>query len=133
MIKERRWRLLVDTLILGIVGALSARLFVYILKFTQNIFLTQLAGYQPPGLPNEAGLHTQLIGAHGIWLIPLATTLGGLLSGILVYSLAPEAEGHSTDTVIKAFHRAGGFIRARVNHTQLQSEVYFRLDQISIL
>jgi CIC family chloride channel protein len=44
----------------------------------------------------------------------VATTLGGLLSGLLVYNLAPEAEGHGTDTVVKAFHRAGGFIRARV-------------------
>jgi CIC family chloride channel protein len=114
LVKERRWRLLVDTLILGIVGALSARLFVYLLKFTQDIFLTQLAGYQPPGSPNEAGLHTQIIGPHGLWLIPVVTTLGGLLSGILVYSLAPESEGHGTDTVVKAFHRAGGFIRARV-------------------
>jgi CIC family chloride channel protein len=114
LVKERRWRLLVDTLILGIVGALSARLFVYLLKFTQDIFLTRLAGYQPPGSPNEAGLHTQIIGPHGLWLIPVVTTLGGLLSGILVYSLAPESEGHGTDTVVKAFHRAGGFIRARV-------------------
>jgi CIC family chloride channel protein len=56
----------------------------------------------------------QVIGPHGLWLIPLATTLGGLLSGILVYSLAPEAEGHGTDTVVKAFHQAGGYIRARV-------------------
>jgi CIC family chloride channel protein len=47
-------------------------------------------------------------------LIPLATTLGGLIAGVLVYSLAPEAEGHGTDTAVKAFHRAGGFIRARV-------------------
>jgi CIC family chloride channel protein len=44
----------------------------------------------------------------------VATTLGGLLSGLLVYNFAPEAEGHGTDAVVKAFHRAGGFIRARV-------------------
>ncbi|HEX9665451.1 MAG TPA: hypothetical protein VGA95_02740 [Thermodesulfobacteriota bacterium] len=84
-------------------------------------------------MPNQSGLHLEPIGPHGLWLIPVATTLGGLLSGILVYSLAPEAQGHGADTVVKAFHRAGGFIRARVNHTQLQSKVYFRLDQISIL
>jgi CIC family chloride channel protein len=47
-------------------------------------------------------------------LIPLATTLGGLISGVLVYSLAPEAEGHGTDSAVKAFHRVGGFIRARI-------------------
>jgi chloride channel protein, CIC family len=49
-----------------------------------------------------------------VQLIPVATTLGGLISGILVYSLAPEAEGHGTDTAVKAFDRAAGFIRARV-------------------
>ncbi|MGC9158153.1 MAG: chloride channel protein [Terracidiphilus sp.] len=46
--------------------------------------------------------------------MPLATTLGGLLSGILVYGLAPEAEGHGTDTVVKALHWTGGAIRTRV-------------------
>ena len=40
--------------------------------------------------------------------------MGGLISGLLVYTFAPEAEGHGTDTVVKAFHRTGGFIRARV-------------------
>jgi CIC family chloride channel protein len=33
---------------------------------------------------------------------------------VLVFSLAPEAEGHGTDTAVKAFHQAKGFIRARV-------------------
>jgi CIC family chloride channel protein len=49
-----------------------------------------------------------------LWLIPIATTLGGLLSGALVYGLAPEAEGHGTDTVVKALHWTGGAIRGRV-------------------
>ena len=76
--------------------------------------MVKLAGYVPPGLPEEGGVLIQSIGTHGLWLIPVATTLGGLLSGILVYSLAPEAEGHGTDTAVKAYHREGGFIRARV-------------------
>jgi CIC family chloride channel protein len=44
-------------------------------------------------------------------LIPLATTLGGLLSGLLVYTFAPEAEGHGTDAAVEAFHFKGGRIR----------------------
>jgi chloride channel protein, CIC family len=56
----------------------------------------------------------QTIGSHGLWIIPLVTTIGGLISGVLVYSLAPEAEGHGTDTAVKAFHRLGGYIRPRV-------------------
>ncbi len=39
---------------------------------------------------------------------------GGLLSGWLVYTFAPEAEGHGTDAAIDAYHRMGGFIRSRV-------------------
>ena len=41
----------------------------------------------------------------------MATTLGGLLSGILVYTFAPEAEGHGTDAAVEAFHFKNGKIR----------------------
>jgi CIC family chloride channel protein len=37
-----------------------------------------------------------------------------LLSGFLVYTLAPEAEGHGTDSAIAAYHFKGGEIRPRV-------------------
>ncbi|MGH9502841.1 MAG: chloride channel protein [Terriglobales bacterium] len=96
------------------VGALAAQTFAWALRICEHFFLTWFAGYKPPGLPEEGGVLREAIGPHGLWLVPLATTLGGLLAGLLVYNLAPEAEGHGTDTVVKAFHRAGGFIRARV-------------------
>ena len=48
------------------------------------------------------------------WLYLLIPTLGGLAAGLLVFLLAPEAEGHGTDAMIEAFHHAGGFIRKRV-------------------
>lgn len=111
--KRRRW-MIFDTLFLGVVGAFSAQIFTYLLKSAQFLFLNMMAGYTPPGLPEEGGGLSQVIGPHGLWLVPLATTLGGLISGFLVYTFAPEAEGHGTDTAVKAFHRAGGFIRSRV-------------------
>ncbi|MFN2152926.1 MAG: chloride channel protein, partial [Anaerolineales bacterium] len=111
---KKQQRLLIDSILLGIVGGLSAQLFTWLLHIFNQIFMVKLAGYVPPGLPEEGGVLIQSIGTHGLWLIPVATTLGGLLSGILVYSLAPEAEGHGTDTAVKAYHREGGFIRARV-------------------
>lgn len=107
-------RLILDTLMLGVVGALSAQLFAFLLEIAQRLLLNGLAGYRPPGLPNEGGVVQQIIGSHGLWMVPVVTTLGGLLSGLLVYSLAPEAEGHGTDTAVKAFHHVGGYIRARV-------------------
>jgi CIC family chloride channel protein len=48
------------------------------------------------------------------WLLPLVTGVGGLLSGIIVFSLAPEAEGHGTDAAIDAIHHHAGRIRARI-------------------
>ena len=39
---------------------------------------------------------------------------GGLISGFLVFKFAPETEGHGTDSMIRAFHRLKGEIRARV-------------------
>jgi CIC family chloride channel protein len=49
-----------------------------------------------------------------LWLIPVVTTIGGLIVGILTTWIAPEAEGHGTDTVVRSFHRDGGMLRARL-------------------
>ena len=107
-------RLILDTFLLGVVGALGAQAFMWMLGTAQNLLLTGIGGYSPPRLPVEGGALHETIGPHGLWWIPLVTTLGGLLSGILIYSLAPEAEGHGTDTAVKSFHRAAGFLRGRV-------------------
>ncbi|MGB8991091.1 MAG: chloride channel protein [Desulfobaccales bacterium] len=48
------------------------------------------------------------------WLFLLIPALGGLVSGVIVFFVAPEAEGHGTDAMIEAFHRGGGYIRKRV-------------------
>ncbi len=113
-IAGREHRLIIDALLLGIVGALCAQAFLLLLRLSQSFFLGVVAGYRPPGLPEEGVRLAQAVGPYGYWLIPVATTLGGLITGLLVYSFAPEAEGHGTDDVIHAFHRTGGFLRARV-------------------
>lgn len=41
-------------------------------------------------------------------------TVGGLVSGVVVYTWAPEAEGHGTDAAIDAFHNKRGNIRPRI-------------------
>jgi CIC family chloride channel protein len=108
--REGEPRLLLESIVLGVIGALGAQVFLWLLKLCNHLFLWTMAGYRPP---TEGGI-SELIGPHGLWLIPLVTTLGGLLSGLLVYGFAPEAEGHGTDTVVHAFHRKAGLIRSRV-------------------
>jgi CIC family chloride channel protein len=110
---QRQHILLLDTIVLGVVGALAAQVFIYLLHVCNSVFLTHLAKYTPADL-SAGHVIQQVVGAHGLWLIPVATTLGGLISGVLVYSIAPEAEGHGTDTAVRAFHRDGGLIRRRV-------------------
>jgi CIC family chloride channel protein len=107
-------RRVVDSVLLGIVGALAAQLFTFLLKLVSSLTLVGIAGYHAPALLADGGPLREIVGPGGLWLVPVVTTLGGLLSGLLVYSLAPEAEGHGTDTAVKAFHRAGGLIRARI-------------------
>jgi chloride channel protein, CIC family len=111
---EQQRRLTLEALAIGVAGALAARAFDWAVHMVQRLLLTGLAGYRPPGLPQQGGSLLEHVGPHGLWLIPIATTLGGLLSGWLVYTWAPEAEGHGTDVAVRAFHQRAGFVRARV-------------------
>src|SRR5918994_6787048 len=102
-------RLLFYSALIGVAGGLGAQLFVWLSNLAERLFLFGLAGYQPP---QPGNLNPEpVIGSWGLWLVPLATTLGGLLSGILVYTFAPEAEGHGTDAAVEAFHFKGGKVR----------------------
>jgi chloride channel protein, CIC family len=74
--------------------------------------LGQGAGYIPP-LPGGEGA-TVFTPIARRWMIPVICTLGGLISGLLVFKLAPEAEGHGTDAAIDSFHNKEGFVRRRV-------------------
>ena len=102
--KKEYTRLFVDAFLLGIIGVISAQIFTFLVDHAHHFFMEELVHYQP-GLPQEA---------YQYWLIPVVTTVGGFLSGLLVYVFAPEAEGHGTDAAVKAFHYTGGEIRPRV-------------------
>jgi CIC family chloride channel protein len=95
------------------VAGLGAALFFWALQRATDIFLGVLAGYQPPPPLGEGGtLGLPLTSAP--LLVPLVVALGGLISGAIVFGLAPEAEGHGTDAAIGAIHHHGGRIRARI-------------------
>lgn len=110
----RTTRLMVLAVILGMVGAVGAAAFIWMLSYAQKFLLTSISGYHLLTESEAVTAGTHPVIQHYYWLIPLVTTLGGLLSGILVYSLAPEAEGHGTDAAVKSYHHLNGFIRDRV-------------------
>lgn len=99
--------------ILGIIAGLSAIAFFVALDTAEQFFTTQIAGFHPP----KAGEPMEEIG----WIAPAnpmllvaVITLGGLLCGLLIYTFAPEAEGHGTDAAIASFHRWNGIVKTRI-------------------
>ncbi len=111
---QRTTRLIILSVVLGVVGALGAQLFIWLLHMAEVWILTPISGYKFIDVAQAHAMGTAPGGDHWYWLIPVATTLGGLISGILVYTWAPEAEGHGTDAAVKGYHRTAGRIRYRV-------------------
>jgi len=100
------------SIIIGIAAGLSAIAFYEMLRQATAFFLKGIAGYYPPAPAGEREVFFKF--SENPLLIPLVTCIGGLISGLLVYSFAPEAEGHGTDAAIDAFHNKQGEIRSRV-------------------
>ena len=100
--------------LIGLIAGLGSIVFHYLCRLGLHYFMDFMAGYRPP---SPAGEHHLLLPTstpfNRITLLFLPA-LGGLISGWLVYTYAPEAEGHGTDAAIDAYHRKGGFMRGRV-------------------
>ncbi len=97
---------------IGIVAGLGAIVFYLAIQVATAGFLGRIVGYLPPGPIGEGS--SQVLPMARPWLLPLVTTIGGLISGLIVFTLAPEAEGHGTDAAISAIHHHGSRIRARI-------------------
>ena len=110
---DRTPRLIILSVFLGVVGALGAQVFLWLLHLGEVWILNPISSYKYIDV-QQAHAMAHAPAHRWYWLIPVATTLGGLISGVLVYWLAPEAEGHGTDAAVKTFHRTGGRMRYRV-------------------
>lgn len=106
----QRW--LVIGALIGVVAGVGAILFATAITLCTHWFLVLIVGFTPPN-PAGEGV-TAITPISRLWLLPVVTTLGGLLTGLIVFTLAPEAEGHGTDAAIEAFHEKGGRIRGRI-------------------
>ncbi len=105
-------RVVVCSPVVGFVAGLGAVGFLLALDATIHVCLGRLMHFQLP--PTGEGTAHAITWPWPWWMILLVPTVGGLISGWLVFTFAPEAEGHGTDALIRAFHRGNGQIRTRV-------------------
>jgi len=97
--------------LIGIVSGLGAILFSFLLQTGTRFFMHDLVGFVLPG----SATGRQFLGVPlSRWLMLWIPAIGGLISGLIVFNFAPEAEGHGTDAMIDSFHRKKGVIRRRV-------------------
>ena len=99
--------------LIGVVAGLGAVVFMTALDFATDVLLGRIGGYLPPTPVGEG----DAAGSSGFarpWAVPLVVALGGLVSGILTFRFAPEAEGHGTDAAIEAVHHHPRGVRSRV-------------------
>jgi CIC family chloride channel protein len=114
---QSQLRMLGSAVLIGVVAGLGAIGFYLATRVIERLVLGSLVGYDlpvHPGGETEIAWLPAISGTFYPWLLLVVPTVGGLLSGFLVYTFAPEAEGHGTDAVIDAYHRKGGVIRPRV-------------------
>src|ERR1700683_4119103 len=109
-------RLMGSAVLVGVVAGLGAIVFAVACQIVVAGSLDAYAGYRAAGPKGEAAvgwLHESDTPFRP-WMLLLVPTVGGLISGWIVFTFAPEAEGHGTDAVIDAYHRKQGVIRPRV-------------------
>ncbi len=104
-----KWLLL--GVVAGVIAGLAAVVFYTLTRLFEDVFMRELVGMAVPRALGEGGSLDFRPNMGNYLLVPAATAIGGLISGFLVYTFAPEAEGHGTDAVIRAYHYLQGKIR----------------------
>jgi CIC family chloride channel protein len=110
---ESAGRLVVYSAIVGVLAGLGAAGFNFAVNAVEQVLLGDVIGYYQPAAGTDPLNHRPQLPAN-CWALVLIPTLGGLACGLVVWRFAPEAGGHGTDAVIRAFHSQRGLIRARV-------------------
>jgi chloride channel protein, CIC family len=109
-------RLFLAATIVGVVAGLAAVVFSVACGAVTHVVLERTAGYVATAPEGEARFSAERAAGtpfHPLMLL-LLPALGGLLTGLIIFRFAPEAEGHGTDAAIASFHHHEGRMRRRV-------------------
>jgi CIC family chloride channel protein len=117
----RKWA--VVSIATGIVAGVGALALIQGIDFFARLFLETLVEYTPPLPGGDSQTHMVTFSIGRPWLIPVSTAIGGMISGLIVAKLAPEAKGVGTDAAIGEFHKGHALIRTRVPPVELLTSV----------
>jgi chloride channel protein, CIC family len=106
----RKWLIL--GIAVGVIAGLGAVVFYLAMTYAGRFLLGYLAHYDVPTAHGDGGDRGSTSYVRP-WAIPLITCGGALVSAWIVAKLAPEAEGHGTDSAIEAVHSDPRAIRVR--------------------
>ena len=98
-------RVLAASILVGIIAGLGGVVFSVAGQFVVQVCLEGLAGYRVEGPGGEVHFPwlPQFDTEFRPWMLLLVPTVGGLVSGFLVFRLAPEAEGHGTGIIWRLY------------------------------
>lgn len=108
-------------LLIGISAGIGSLLLYNGIRFFSHLILFGISGFSPPLPGGEGGSPVYSIGSYDRLLIPVSTTLGGFLSGYLVYKLTPGTEGLGINAAVNAFHNLTVRIKNRTPAVKLAS------------
>jgi chloride channel protein, CIC family len=107
-------RLLGLSILVGIVAGVGAIAFYVACQVVAGYALSSIVGYHPHHPSGEPPMFGEAATVFRPWLLLVVPAIGGIISGWLVFTFAPEAEGHGTDAAIASYHYHQGRIRPRV-------------------
>lgn len=115
-------RLLLIGLLVGAVSGVGAVFFFKGIALGSHFLLHNILGYRYPTEGLSFADAASWAPPETVWLILPILLLGALISGLIVWKFAPEAEGHGTDAALKAYH-GDGKIRWRVPFVKALSSI----------
>ena len=99
--------------LIGIVTGIGAIAFQLSCQFISHYAMGMGAGFYPGEPAGEYSPFPHGTAVISPWRFLIVISIGGLISGLIVYFFAPEAAGHGTDAAIDAFHNKRGVVKWR--------------------
>jgi chloride channel protein, CIC family len=109
--------------IIGVIAGLVSICFYKAIHWLTDFTHTGLAGFHVLK-PGEASLNQALSSDYNRLILFCLPIVGGLLTGLCIHFLAPEAAGGGTESFLDAFHNKAGVVRKRTGPVKFLASLF---------